>query len=131
MPGVVKIEEDRFHENVLSLHDATPLVRGMQSQISGAGLSADGAGIRVCVVDTGIDSDHIMYSTRIDASAGFDFHNNDSNPEDDNGHGSHVSGIAVGGTGLSVDFGCPGSVPFQGLAPAAIASLKSRTSLLS
>ena len=39
MPGVVKIEEDRYHENVLRLHDATPLVRGLQSQISGAGLA--------------------------------------------------------------------------------------------
>jgi len=119
LPGVIRIEEDRFHENVLRLHDATPLVRGLQSQISGAGMNVSGLGIRVCVVDTGIDSDHIMYSARIDASAGFDFHNNDSNPEDDHGHGSHTSGIAVGGEGISVDVGCPGSVPFQGLAPEA------------
>jgi hypothetical protein len=119
MPGVVRVEEDRYHENVLRLHDATLLVRGLQSQISGAGLSADGTGVRVCVVDTGIDTDHVMYSSRIDAAAGFDFHNNDPNPEDDNGHGSHVSGITVGGTGLTVDFGCPGPVPFQGLAPEA------------
>jgi subtilisin family serine protease len=119
MPGVMRVELDEYHENVLTLHDAVPLINGMQSQIGGAGLSADGAGIRICVVDTGIDSDHVMYSGRIDTAAGFDFHNNDSNPEDDNGHGSHVSGIALGGTGLSVDFGCPGSVPFQGIAPEA------------
>jgi subtilisin family serine protease len=119
MPGVLKVEESRYHENVLSLHDSTPLIRGLQSQINGAGLSATGAGIRVCVVDTGIDSNHIMYTSRIDTAAGRDFVNDDNDPEDDNGHGSHVAGIAVGRTGLTVDFGCVGPEPFQGVAPEA------------
>ncbi len=120
MPGVVKVEMDEYHPDVVRLHDSIPLIRGTQSQITGAGFSADGAGVRICIVDTGIDSDHVMYSSRIDASAGWDFYNNDSNPEDDNGHGSHVAGIAAGGTGLSVDFGCgSGSQVFQGVAPAA------------
>jgi subtilisin family serine protease len=120
MPGVSRVEMDEYHANVVRLHDSTPLIRALQSQISGAGLSADGSGVRICVVDTGIDSDHLMYSDRIDASAGYDFYNNDPNPEDDHGHGSHVSGIALGGTGLSVDFGCgAGSQAFQGVAPEA------------
>ncbi|MCO6439031.1 MAG: S8 family serine peptidase [Phycisphaerae bacterium] len=120
LPGVTKVELDQYHPNAIRLHDSVPLVRGLQSQISAAGLTADGAGIRICIVDTGIDSDHVMYSTRIDTAAGYDFYNDDSNPEDDNGHGSHVSGIAAGGTGLSVDFGCgAGSQAFQGMAPAA------------
>ncbi len=118
LPGVMKVEIDEYHPNLLSLHDSTALIHGLQSQISGAGLSADGTGVRVCVCDTGIDSDHVMYASRIDTAAGRDFYNNDNNPEDDNGHGSHVSGIAVGGTGLSVDFGCgAGDQPFQGVAP--------------
>jgi subtilisin family serine protease len=119
MPGVVKVEEDEYHPNVLMLHDSTPLIRGLQSQITGAGLSADGTGVRICVVDTGIDMDHIMYSSRIDTAASYDFHNNDSNPDDDHGHGSHVSGIALGGTGISWDPCGTGSVPFQGVAPEA------------
>ncbi|NOT01268.1 MAG: S8 family serine peptidase, partial [Phycisphaerales bacterium] len=120
MPGVASVELDEYVENALYLHDSTPLVRGLQSQITGAGLTATGAGVRICVVDTGIDSDHVMYSTRIDTAAGRDFNNGDNNPEDDHGHGSHVSGIALGGTGLSVDFGCgAGSEPFQGMAPGA------------
>ncbi len=118
--GVTKVELDEYHPNLVRLHDATPLVRGLQSQITAAGLSATGAGIRVCVTDTGIDSDHVMYASRIDTAAGYDFYNDDTNPEDDHGHGSHVSGIAVGRTGLSVDFGCgAGSEPFQGMAPQA------------
>ena len=120
LPGVLRVEKDEYHPNALVLHDSSPLIRALQSQITGAGLSADGTGVRVCVVDTGIDSDHIMYSDRIDASAGYDFYNNDNNPEDDHGHGSHVSGIILGGTGVSADFGCgAGSQILQGVAPEA------------
>jgi len=117
IPGVVRWEEDR---TVLThLNDSTRLIRVPPEQITESGLSADGSGVRVCVLDTGIDSDSEMYMTRIDTEAGRDFVNNDNNPEDDNGHGSHVSGIAVGRTGLSVDFGCEGSEPFRGVAPEA------------
>ncbi|MFQ5494953.1 MAG: S8 family serine peptidase [Phycisphaerae bacterium] len=121
MPGVVKVEEDRVMHAHLTV--STPLIRALQSQITGAGLSADGSGIRVCIIDTGIDSDHIMFAGRIDAAAGRDFANNDNNPEDDNGHGSNVAGIAVGGTGIVDDTGdtapCRVGTTLQGVAPAA------------
>jgi hypothetical protein len=117
IPGVLRVEPDRMV--YANLAQSTPMIGGLQSQIGAAGLSADGSGVRVCVIDTGIDSDHVMYASRIDAGAGYDFVNDDANPEDDDGHGSHVAGVAVGATGLTVNFGCPGSVPFQGLAPAA------------
>jgi len=119
LPGVVKVEED--YEIHAHHNDSMPLIRAYQSQITGAGLSATGAGIRVCVIDTGIDSNSIMYSTRIDAAAGWDFVNNDANPEDDNRHGSHVSGTGLGGTNVSADFACATTGPesMQGVAPAA------------
>jgi subtilisin family serine protease len=116
LPGVLKVEED--YEVHTMLMNAVPLVRGLQSQITGAGLSATGAGIRVCIVDSGIDSNSIMYSSRIDAAAGWDFVNNDSNPEDDNGHGSHVAGTALGGTNVTVN-ACAGTESAQGVAPQA------------
>lgn len=47
--------------------------------------------ITVAVLDTGIDSDHPEFEGRI--SAGFDFVNNDDNPEADHPHGTSVSGI--------------------------------------
>ncbi len=120
MKGVKTVELDEYHPYLLNLHDGTPLINALQSQVTAAGFSADGTGVRVCVCDTGIDMDHVMYSSRIDTAASFDFANNDNNPDDDNGHGSHVSGIAVGGAGLSVDFGCgAGSQAFQGIAPGA------------
>lgn len=118
LPGVVKVEED--HEVHTMHNDSMPLIRAYQSQITGAGLSATGAGIRCCVIDTGIDSNSIMYSTRIDAAAGWDFVNNDSNPEDDNGHGSHVAGTVLGGM-VNADFACAttGAESMQGVAPEA------------
>lgn len=122
IPGVIKVEEDVYHPNLIKLDESTPLVQGLQSQITGAGYSADGSGIRVCVCDTGIDMDHIMYSDRIDTAASYDFVNNDNNPDDDHGHGAHVAGIAVGGIGLTVNFEppvCDGDEPFQGVAPEA------------
>ncbi len=119
LPGVAEVQEDRYHANLTKLDEATARVRGLQSQVGGAGLSADGSGVRVCICDTGIDSDHLMYAGRIDAAAGWDYYNDDSDPEDDNGHGSHVAGIAVGGTGLSIDWGCEGPEDFQGVAPGA------------
>ena len=116
-PGVARWEPDR--EVHAHMNDSTPLIRALQSQIAAAGLSADGAGIRVCIIDSGIDSDSAMYATRIDTAAGFDFVNNDNDPEDDAGHGSHVAGTAVGGDNLNVDFGCVGLEPFHGIAPQA------------
>lgn len=116
LPGVVKVEED--YEVHTTLMNAVPLIRGLQSQITGAGLSATGAGVRVCIIDTGIDSNSIMYASRIDAAAGWDFVNNDSNPEDDNGHGSHVAGTAAGGSNVTVN-ACAGTESAQGVAPQA------------
>lgn len=118
-PGVVRVEEDYIV--TLQHNDSMPLIRALQSQITGAGHSATGAGVRVCVVDTGIDSNSIMYSSRIDAAAGWDFVNNDSNPEDDQGHGSHVAGTVLGGANVTADFPCAttGPEPMQGVAPGA------------
>jgi serine protease AprX len=122
IPGVVRVVEDKYHENLIKLDESTPLIRGLQSQVGGAGLDADGSGVRVCVCDTGIDMDHIMYSDRIDTAASYDFANNDNDPDDDHGHGAHVAGIAVGGIDLYVNFDppdCDGDEPFQGVAPEA------------
>lgn len=45
----------------------------------------------VAVLDTGIDSDHPEFAGRI--VAGWDFVSNDADPEDDNGHGTAVTGL--------------------------------------
>ena len=49
-----------------------------------------GAGVKVAVIDTGIDTRH---PDLVDAYAGgWDFVNDDADPQDDNGHGTHVCG---------------------------------------
>lgn len=47
------------------------------------------------IVDTGVDTGHPEFAGRI--VAGYDYVNNDSNPTDDNGHGTCCAGIAAGG----------------------------------
>ncbi len=50
-----------------------------------------GQGVRVGVIDTGVDYSHPdLDSVYV---GGWDFFNNDSDPMDDHGHGTHVAGI--------------------------------------
>lgn len=59
--------------------------------------------VTVAVVDTGVDSSHPFLSGKI-LSNGYDYYNNDANPMDDNGHGTHVAGTIVDCTqGLNVN----------------------------
>jgi len=51
--------------------------------------------IVIAVVDTGINRNHPEFSGRI--VGGYDFINNDDDPSDDNGHGTHTSGIIAAG----------------------------------
>ncbi|SDO30219.1 S8 family serine peptidase [Lentzea jiangxiensis] len=55
-----------------------------------------GQGVRVVVIDTGINASHAEFTGRV--AAGYDFVDNDSNPSDCNGHGTHVAGTAAGRT---------------------------------
>lgn len=54
----------------------------------------DGSGVHVYIIDTGADVSHDEFADRI--GAGYDFVDNDSNPDDCDGHGTHVAGTAGG-----------------------------------
>lgn len=54
----------------------------------------------VAIIDTGVSTSHPDLAGKI--VAGYDFIDNDSNPTDQNGHGTHVAGIAAAGTNNSV-----------------------------
>jgi subtilisin family serine protease len=57
-----------------------------------------GQGVKVAIIDTGLDYIHDV-PPNVDPEflhnykGGYDFFNNDANPMDDNGHGTHVAGI--------------------------------------
>jgi thermitase len=57
----------------------------------------------IAIVDTGVDLDHPDLTGKI--VPGYDFVNGDDTPQDDHGHGTHVSGIAAAtrdnGTGIA------------------------------
>ncbi|MEV6521189.1 S8 family serine peptidase [Longispora sp. NPDC051575] len=58
--------------------------------------SNPGQGVTVYVLDTGLNPNHSEFTGRV--KQGYDFIDNDSNPADCHGHGTHVAGTAVGTT---------------------------------
>ncbi|WMT43321.1 S8 family serine peptidase [Paenibacillus sp. D2_2] len=52
-----------------------------------------GKGVKVAVIDTGIAMDHPLFKGNIKKT--YDFVENDLNPQDEKGHGTHVAGIIM------------------------------------
>lgn len=69
------------------------------------GSQVRGTGIVVAVIDTGIAYTHPDLGAGFGPSykviGGYDFHNGDSDPMDDNGHGTHVAGIIAASGNLT------------------------------
>ena len=59
----------------------------------------DGTNFSVAIIDTGIDREHPLLAPNY--VAGYDFVDNDDNPEDPQGHGTHVAGT-IGATATNV-----------------------------
>jgi thermitase len=55
----------------------------------------------IAVIDTGVDLQHPDLAGKF--VAGYDFVNNDADPDDDHGHGTHVAGIAAAVTNNSLN----------------------------
>lgn len=78
-----------------------PLVRAVELWSLGTG-----RGIRVGIVDTGVDLTHPDLAGNY--KGGRDFFNNDDDPQDGNGHGTHVAGTVAA---LDNDLGVVGVAP--------------------
>ncbi len=91
---VKDVYEDK---EVKAVDDQSNNVIGADSVWSKYGLT--GSGIKIGILDTGIDYKHPDLGGGIGPSfkilGGYDFINNDSDPMDDNGHGTHIAGIAA------------------------------------
>jgi len=64
-------------------------------------LGFNGEGVIVAVIDTGVNYDHYDLQDHVWESVeyphhGYDFVNNDNDPKDDHGHGTHCSGTVAG-----------------------------------
>ncbi|MDO8647873.1 MAG: S8 family serine peptidase [Candidatus Diapherotrites archaeon] len=116
IPGVKAVYTD---EKVEALLDYTVPLIGADTvwQLPAPnGGNLTGKDIKVGIIDTGIDYTHSDFgscssiggSCRI--AGGYDFVNNDNDPMDDMGHGTHVAGI-IGANGIA------NGTPFKGVAP--------------
>jgi PGF-pre-PGF domain-containing protein len=103
-PEVLSIEIDR--EVNIMLQESIPLINADDvhgTQLSGQNIT--GISQTICIIDTGIHYDHTdlgglgFPNSRV--LDGYDFVNDDSDPDDDNGHGTHVAGIAAASGGIT------------------------------
>lgn len=62
----------------------------------------DGAGVNVAVLDSGVDLQHPDLAGQLLPALGWDFYNDDNNPDDDNSHGTHVAGVIAARTNNAV-----------------------------
>ncbi|MDY6862697.1 MAG: S8 family serine peptidase, partial [Thermodesulfobacteriota bacterium] len=93
LPYVKKVHKDGDVQACLS--ETVSLIKA--DKLWEAPYNATGKGITVAVVDTGIDYRHPDlgggFGPENKVIGGYDFVNNDRNPMDDHGHGTHVAGI--------------------------------------
>lgn len=76
------------------------------------GKNIAGSGIKIAIIDTGVNYKHP--DLKENYIGGYDFVNNDTDPMDDNGHGTHCAGIALG-TGRASGFKNVGVAPMADL----------------
>jgi subtilisin family serine protease len=99
LPGVKEVLPDR--QVNLDLVDSVPLIGANQvwQLLDEDDRFVTGQGIRVAVIDTGIDYTHPdlggCFGPGCKVVAGYDLYNNDADPRDDNGHGTHCAGIVA------------------------------------
>ncbi len=99
LPQVKAVEPD--YDVRADLRDSVPLIQApsVWAMTDAKGQAVNGQGVRVAILDTGIDYTHPDLGGGIGPTykviGGYDFINNDADPMDDNGHGTHVAGIVA------------------------------------
>ncbi|MBX4190405.1 S8 family serine peptidase, partial [Candidatus Parcubacteria bacterium] len=99
-PYVKKIELDETYHVVLDTSVDEIRARDVWSLLDGNNNPITGMGESIAVIDTGVDYTHPdlggCFGSVCKVVGGYDFVNGDSDPMDDNGHGTHVAATAAG-----------------------------------
>ena len=97
LPGVKSVYPDQtVHGNV---SESVPLIGApdVWSKQDSEGTNVTGKGVTVAVIDSGVNYTHPdlggAFGPEHKVVAGYDYVNDDADPMDDNGHGTHVAGI--------------------------------------
>lgn len=100
-----RVPNDAFFSSQYSLYN--PSSEGIDA-IGGWDIEQGNDAVIIAIIDTGIDYTHEDLAGKV--VKGYDFVNEDFDPRDDNGHGTHVAGIAgaVANNGRGIAGVCPG-----------------------
>ncbi|HEY5479543.1 MAG TPA: S8 family serine peptidase [Gaiellaceae bacterium] len=110
-PGVTYAEANgTVHASAVSIND--PVSLGLPWPLDNPlfpdawSLTTGDSNVVVAVVDSGVQADHPELLGRV--LPGYDFVNNDSDPSDDDGHGTEVAGViaAQGNNGIGIAGAC-------------------------
>ncbi len=102
---IFAMPNDAFFSSQYGLYNSSN--QGIDA-IGGWDVEQGDSSVIIAIIDTGIDSTHEDLSGKV--IQGYDFVNEDYDPRDDNGHGTHVAGIAAAkwNNGRGIAGVCPG-----------------------
>src|SRR5947209_8684513 len=100
LPYVRRVYRDTVVHTMATAAPSDTVIVNARGRVDADSLATLGDGVRVAVIDTGIDYTHPAlgggFGPGFKVAGGYDFVNDDPDPRDDNGHGTHVSGTIAG-----------------------------------